>query len=125
MKVLLTVFFDCNGVVHHKFLSQGRTVNKEYYLEVTSRLCKVIRQKCTEFWKNQSWILRHDNAPAHTSILVHDFLGKKKTVVIPQRLRWLGHVVRMEEDAPARRVFDADLASVGKTKSRKLCHRLV
>ena len=26
-----------------------------------------------------------------------------------QRLRWLGHVVRVEEDAPARRVFDAGI----------------
>ena len=26
-----------------------------------------------------------------------------------QRLRWLGHVVRMEDDAPARRVFDAGI----------------
>ena len=26
-----------------------------------------------------------------------------------QRLCWLGHVVRMEEDAPARRVFDAGI----------------
>ena len=26
-----------------------------------------------------------------------------------QRLRWLGHVVRMEEDAPAGRVFDAGI----------------
>ena len=26
-----------------------------------------------------------------------------------QRLRWLGHVVRMEWDAPARRVFDAGI----------------
>ena len=35
VKVLLTVFFDCNGVVHHyQFLPQGRTVNKEYYLEI-------------------------------------------------------------------------------------------
>ena len=34
VKVLLTVFFDCNGVVHHEFLLQGHTVNKEYYLEV-------------------------------------------------------------------------------------------
>ena len=33
-KVLLTVFFDCNDMVHHEFLPQGRTVNKEYYLEV-------------------------------------------------------------------------------------------
>ena len=28
-KVLLTVFFNCNGVVHHKFLPQSRTINKE------------------------------------------------------------------------------------------------
>ncbi|XP_068620627.1 histone-lysine N-methyltransferase SETMAR-like [Battus philenor] len=33
VKVLLTVFFDCRGVVHHKFLPHGRTVNKEYYLQ--------------------------------------------------------------------------------------------
>ena len=31
VKVLLTVFFDCNGVEHHEFLSQGRTLNKRYY----------------------------------------------------------------------------------------------
>ena len=47
-----------------------------------------------------------------------------------QQLRWLGQVVRMEEDAPARRVFaeigkEDDLASVGKIKSSKPCHRLV
>ena len=34
-KVMLTVFFDSEGFVHYKFLPQGRTVNKEYYLEVT------------------------------------------------------------------------------------------
>ena len=34
VKVLLTVFFDCNGIEHHEFLPQSRTVNKEYYLEV-------------------------------------------------------------------------------------------
>ena len=32
VKVLLTVFFDFGGMVHHEFLPQGRTVNKEYYL---------------------------------------------------------------------------------------------
>ena len=47
-----------------------------------------------------------------------------------QRLRWLGHVVRMKEDAPARRISAEvgekdDFASVGNTKSRKPCHRLV
>ena len=38
VKVLLTGFLDCNGVVHPEFLPQGRTVNKEYYLEVMSQL---------------------------------------------------------------------------------------
>ena len=84
MKVLYTVFFDCNGVVHHEFLPQGRIVNKEYYLEVKSRLCKAIRQKCTELWKNQSWILHHNNASAHTSMIVPEFLAKNKTVIMLQ-----------------------------------------
>ena len=46
--VLLTVFFDYHGVVHQEFLPQGRTVNKEYYLEVMRRLREAIRKKCPE-----------------------------------------------------------------------------
>ena len=49
VNVLLTVFFNCNGVVDHEFLSQGRTINKEYYLEVMRRLREAICQKRTEF----------------------------------------------------------------------------
>ncbi|UYV83458.1 hypothetical protein LAZ67_23001099 [Cordylochernes scorpioides] len=45
VKVLLTVFFDCRGVVHHEFLPQGRTVNKKYYLQVMCNLRVAIRQK--------------------------------------------------------------------------------
>ena len=77
-------FFDCNGVVHHDFLPQGRTVNKECYVEVMRRLRKTIRQKRTELWKYQSGIFHHDNAPAHTSMLVNGFLAKNKTVIMPQ-----------------------------------------
>ncbi|UYV60623.1 hypothetical protein LAZ67_1001697 [Cordylochernes scorpioides] len=62
VKVLLTVFFDCSGVVHHEFLPQGRTVNKEYYLQVMRNLCEAIRQKRPDLWKNKNWLLHHDNA---------------------------------------------------------------
>ena len=86
VKVLLTVFFDYNGVVLHEFLSQDRTVNKEYYIEVMSRLCDAIHQKFTVLWENQSWNLHHDNAPAHALMLVHEFLVKDKTVIMPQPL---------------------------------------
>ena len=78
------VLFDCNGVLHHEFLPQCRTVNKEYYLEVMRRLRQAIRQKRAELWKNQSWILHNDNAPDHTSMLVRRFLAKNKTVIMPQ-----------------------------------------
>ena len=38
-----------------------------------------------------------------------------------QRLLWLGHVFRMEEDAPARRVFDAGIC--GSRRRGRLCIR--
>ncbi|UYV75234.1 hypothetical protein LAZ67_12003040 [Cordylochernes scorpioides] len=84
VKVLLTVFFDCRGMVHHEFLPQGRTVNKEYYLQVMRNLREAIRQKRPDLWKNKNWLLHHDNAPAHTSLLVRDFLAKNNTLMMPQ-----------------------------------------
>ncbi|UYV62851.1 hypothetical protein LAZ67_2002151 [Cordylochernes scorpioides] len=84
VKVLLTVFFDCRGVVHHEFFPQGRTVNKEYYLQVMRNLREAIRQKRPDLWKNKNWLLHHDNAPAHTSLLVRDFLAKNNTLMMPQ-----------------------------------------
>ncbi|UYV83955.1 hypothetical protein LAZ67_X000694 [Cordylochernes scorpioides] len=53
VKVLLTVFFDCRGVVHHEFLPQGRTVNKKYYLQVMRNLREAIRQKRPDLWKKK------------------------------------------------------------------------
>jgi len=81
---LFTVFFDCRGVVHHEFLPQGRTVNKEYYLQVMRNLREAIRQKRPDLWKNKNWLLHHDNAPAHTSLLVREFLAKNNTLMMPQ-----------------------------------------
>ena len=45
VKVMLTVLFDSEGVVHYEFLPQSRTVNKEYYLEVMQRLREAVRKK--------------------------------------------------------------------------------
>ncbi|UYV76603.1 hypothetical protein LAZ67_14001429 [Cordylochernes scorpioides] len=84
VKVLLTVFFDCRGVVHHEFLPQGRTVNKEYYLQVMRNLREAIRQKRPDLWKNKNLLLHHDNTPAHTSLLVRDLLAKNNTLMMPQ-----------------------------------------
>ena len=79
--VLITVFFDYHGVL---FIPQGHTVNKEYYLKVMRRFRKSIRKKRAEMWKENSWILHHDNAPAHKSLLVSIFLVKNSTSIMPE-----------------------------------------
>lgn len=84
VKVMLTVFFDFKGIVHHEFLPQGETINKEYYLQVQRRLREAVRRKRPDLWRNNSWLLHHDNAPAHTSLLVREFLAKNNTVMMPQ-----------------------------------------
>ncbi|KMQ87532.1 mariner mos1 transposase [Lasius niger] len=84
IKVMLTVFFDYRGVVHSEFLPEGQTVNKEYYLGVMRRLRENIRRKRPDLWKDNSWILHHDNAPSHKAIIVQEFLAKNTTNVIDQ-----------------------------------------
>ena len=48
IKVLLTVFFDASGVVHHQYLPEGSTVNQTYYIEVLKHLRDAIRRKRPE-----------------------------------------------------------------------------
>ena len=76
------VFLDCNGMVHYGFLPQSRSVNKEYQVEVIRRLCEANPRKRVVLWRNQSWILHNDNAPAYTSMLVLEFLTTNKSVIM-------------------------------------------
>ena len=38
----------------------------------------------TELWENKTWILHHDNAPAHASLLIRSYLAKHQTPVVPR-----------------------------------------
>jgi len=84
MKVMLVVFFDWHGVIQYKFVPRGQTVNKEFYVAVLKRLRKAVRRKRPQLWTNQSWALYHDNALAHSSFLVRNFLAKNETTVVLQ-----------------------------------------
>jgi hypothetical protein len=48
---MLTVFFDCDGVIHHEFLSRGQTVNEQCYLKMMKRLREAVRRKRPNFWR--------------------------------------------------------------------------
>jgi len=46
------------------------------------RLREKVRQKRPELFAKNSWILHHDNAPAHTALSVKDFLATKQITVL-------------------------------------------
>ncbi|GFQ75090.1 mariner Mos1 transposase [Trichonephila clavata] len=69
IKVMLIVFFDADGIVHHEYAAQGQTVNKEFYLDVKRRLREDVRRKRPVLWESSHWMLHHDRAPAHTANL--------------------------------------------------------
>jgi len=77
-------FFYWKGIVHHEFLLRGQIVNKQLNHEVLSRLRDAVRRKSPELWENQTWMLHHDNAPAHASLLICTYMAKHQTsVVVP------------------------------------------
>ena len=84
VKVMLTVFFDCRGVVHHEYSPPNQTINKEYYREVLRRLRDAVRRKRPDLWRARTWQLHQANAPAHSSQLVQTFLAEHSIPVVRQ-----------------------------------------
>jgi len=83
IKVFLVVFFDWKGIVHHEFVPHGQVVNKQLYQEVLVHLRDAVLRKRPELWENQTWMLDHDNAPAHASLLFCSYLAKHQTSIAP------------------------------------------
>jgi hypothetical protein len=51
-------------------------VNSGFYCEVLRRLRVNVRRRRPQLWRQQSWLLYHDNTPSHTSVLTQQFLAK-------------------------------------------------
>ena len=77
IRKLATVCLPCACLV-----PTGQRVNQVYYLEVLKRLHENVRRKRPELFANNSWILYHDNAPAHTALSVREILATKQITVL-------------------------------------------
>ncbi|GFT44632.1 histone-lysine N-methyltransferase SETMAR [Trichonephila clavipes] len=83
-QVNVVVFFYYEGIVHHEYAHTGQKINKEYYVEVLKRLRNAIRRKRPQLRESGDWLLHHDNAPAHTSNLVQQYLSKHSIAQLRQ-----------------------------------------
>ncbi|KAF7411254.1 hypothetical protein HZH66_000150 [Vespula vulgaris] len=83
VKLLLTVFFDYEGIVHHEFAPSDQTIDKEYYRQVLERLYNAVKLKRPKLWNVGNWIIHHD-VPVHTSNLIREFLTKHAIIELRQ-----------------------------------------
>jgi hypothetical protein len=83
---MIITSFDIKGIVHKEFVPAGQAVNSGFYCDFLRRLRENVRRRRPELCREQTWLLHHDNAPSHTSILTQQFLAKYKMAAIPHPL---------------------------------------
>ena len=83
IKSMFISFFDQKGIVHKECVPPGETVNAAFYVEVTKRLWENVRRKWPNQWRNNTWLLHHDNVPAHAALLPQWFLTDNYMTVVP------------------------------------------
>jgi len=86
IKSMLICFFDQKGTVHKEFVPPGQAVNAAFYVEVLKCLQENVQRKRPNQWRNNTWLLHHDNAPAHAALLTRQFLTNNNMTVVPHRL---------------------------------------
>jgi hypothetical protein len=88
---MLICFFDIRGIIHFEFVPEKTIVNQAFCV-VLRRLTDAVRRKRGELWRDRSLILHHDNAPAHSSLGVLQFLAGKASppwIIRRTLLTWL------------------------------------
>jgi hypothetical protein len=82
VKRMMIVFFNIRGVIMIQWVPEGQTFIQKYYLEVLTKFREGVRTERPELWKEKSWILHQDNAPAHKALAVRQFLAEKYIQVL-------------------------------------------
>ncbi|GFR60160.1 histone-lysine N-methyltransferase SETMAR [Elysia marginata] len=78
-KVLFTVFWDMEGVVHMEFLEQDQTVKSERYISPL----RAIKLRLWRLLGDKDSTLQHDNARPHTSRQTRDALRQLEFTTLP------------------------------------------
>jgi hypothetical protein len=76
IKIMLICFLNIRSIFQFEFVSDRTTDNQKFFVEVSKRFTDAVRCK-RELWRDRSFILHHDNAPAHSLLRVLQFLAGK------------------------------------------------
>lgn len=82
-KVLLSVWWDYQGIIHYELLPPGQTINSSLYCQQLVRLQQAIEKKRPSLYNRKGVVFLHDNARPHTSLMTR------------QKMRELGWEVLM------------------------------
>ena len=82
-KVLLTMFWDMEGIVRIEFLEQGTTINSERYVSTLRALKGRLRRVRQDKVKVKDVVIQHDNARPHTSRQTQCALQQLELPTIP------------------------------------------
>ena len=80
-KVLQTIFWDMEGIVHIEFLEQGTTINSQRYVSTLRALKGRLRRVRQD--KVKDVVIQHDNARPHTSRQTQCALQQLELPAIP------------------------------------------
>jgi hypothetical protein len=61
-KVMLTFFFDYEGVVCHQYAPQGQAMNQSLHLEVLRHHSDAVHHKRPQKWESDKWQIHCDKS---------------------------------------------------------------
>jgi Transposase (partial DDE domain) len=66
-KIMLSVWWDREGVIYFELLPFNQTITAVYYSEQLERLGNALREKRPHLFENRRIIIQQDNARPHTA----------------------------------------------------------
>jgi hypothetical protein len=77
VKSIFIIFFDIKGIAHEEYVLAGQTVKSTYCCDVLQWLCEDMQTLHSELWRQNIWLLNHDNTLSRQGIFYqkqHDWL---------------------------------------------------
>lgn len=82
-KILLCVWWDCHGIIHHELLKSNLTITVDRYVQQLQRVQEKLHEKRPALVNRKNVILLHDNARPHTARVTQEKILELGWSVLP------------------------------------------